>query len=102
MTFTEPIRSASDGVVRCIAMGTSDGLSRNLEVTDLGHPIEVPVGVKTLGRIMNVLGDPIDMKGDIGAEEKWSIHRAAPTYEERLRQEALDFTGTCNNQFIFF
>lgn len=81
------------GVVRCIAMGTSDGLSRNLEVTDLGHPIEVPVGVKTLGRIMNVLGDPIDMKGDIGAEEKWSIHRAAPTYEELSNSQELLETG---------
>ncbi len=50
------------GVVRCIAMGTSDGLSRGLEVVNLEHPIEVPVGKATLGRIMNVLGQPIDMK----------------------------------------
>ncbi|MCE1727262.1 F0F1 ATP synthase subunit beta, partial [Enterobacter hormaechei] len=62
------------GIVRCIAMGTSDGLRRHLDVTDLGHPIEVPVGKATLGRIMNVLGDPIDMKGEIGEEERWSIH----------------------------
>ncbi|MCE1741484.1 F0F1 ATP synthase subunit beta, partial [Enterobacter hormaechei] len=67
------------GVVRCIAMGTSDGLSRGLSVTDLGHPIEVPVGKATLGRIMNVLGEPIDMKGDIGEEERWAIHRPAPS-----------------------
>ncbi len=72
------------GVVRCIAMGTSDGLRRGLKVNNLDHPIEVPVGKATLGRIMNVLGQPIDMKGDIGEEERWAIHRAAPSYEERL------------------
>ncbi len=55
-----------DGVVRCIAMGTTDGLTRGKEVTDTGAPISVPVGTKTLGRIMNVLGDPIDEKGDGG------------------------------------
>jgi len=57
-----------DGVVRTIAMGTTDGLKRGLSVTGTGAPIQVPVGVKTLGRIMNVLGDPIDEKGDIGEE----------------------------------
>lgn len=81
------------GVVRCIAMGTSDGLSRGLEVKNTDHPIEVPVGVKTLGRIMNVLGDPIDMKGDIGEEERWSIHRAAPSYEDLANSTELLETG---------
>jgi len=71
------------GVVRCIAMGASDGLSRGLEVTDTGSPITVPVGTATLGRIMNVLGEPIDMCGDIGATEHYEIHRSAPTYEEQ-------------------
>ncbi len=81
------------GVVRCIAMGTSDGLSRGLEVVNLEHPIEVPVGKATLGRIMNVLGQPIDMKGDIGEEERWSIHRAAPSYEELANSTELLETG---------
>ncbi|MCE1754769.1 F0F1 ATP synthase subunit beta, partial [Enterobacter hormaechei] len=81
------------GVVRCIAMGTSDGLSRGLSVTDLGHPIEVPVGKATLGRIMNVLGEPIDMKGDIGEEERWAIHRPAPSYEELSNSQELLETG---------
>lgn len=81
------------GVVRCIAMGTSDGLSRGLEVVNLEHPIEVPVGKATLGRIMNVLGEPIDMKGDIGEEERWSIHRAAPSYEELANSTELLETG---------
>ncbi len=81
------------GVVRCIAMGTSDGLRRGLKVNNLDHPIEVPVGKATLGRIMNVLGQPIDMKGDIGEEERWAIHRAAPSYEELSSSQELLETG---------
>ncbi|GBU13036.1 F0F1 ATP synthase subunit beta [Ewingella americana] len=81
------------GVVRCIAMGTSDGLRRNLKVNNLEHPIEVPVGVATLGRIMNVLGEPIDMKGEIGEEERRAIHRPAPSYEELANSQELLETG---------
>ena len=81
------------GVVRTIAMGSSDGLKRGLETVDLKHPIEVPVGVATLGRIMNVLGEPIDMKGDIGEEERWAIHRAAPSYEDQSNSQELLETG---------
>ncbi|ASV34277.1 F0F1 ATP synthase subunit beta [Candidatus Williamhamiltonella defendens] len=81
------------GVVRCIAMGSSDGLQRGLTVTDLGHPIKVPVGKETLGRIMNVLGDPIDMKGPIGEQERWSIHRQPPSYEELANSQELLETG---------
>ncbi|ASX26181.1 F0F1 ATP synthase subunit beta [Candidatus Williamhamiltonella defendens] len=81
------------GVVRCIAMGSSDGLQRGLNVTDLGHPIKVPVGKETLGRIMNVLGDPIDMKGPIGEQERWSIHRQPPSYEELANSQELLETG---------
>ncbi|MFV2056338.1 MAG: F0F1 ATP synthase subunit beta [Thiohalomonadales bacterium] len=71
-----------DGIVRTIAMGTTDGLKRNLKVSSTGKPIHVPVGQKTLGRIMDVLGKPIDEKGEIGAEDSWAIHRAAPTFED--------------------
>ena len=71
-----------DGVVRAIAMGVTDGLKRDLAVTNTGEAIQVPVGQKTLGRIMDVLGNPIDEKGEIGQEEKWSIHRAAPKFDE--------------------
>lgn len=81
------------GVVRCIAMGTSDGLKRGLNAVDLAHPIKVPVGKSTLGRIMNVLGDPIDMKGDIGTEERWAIHRACPSYEDLSNSMELLETG---------
>ena len=81
------------GVVRCIALGTSDGLKRGLKVDNTGNPIQVPVGTKTLGRIMNVLGEPIDERGEIGAEESWSIHRAAPSYEEQSNSTELLETG---------
>ena len=82
-----------DGVVRSIAMGTSDGLSRGLEVTNTGGPISVPVGKETLGRIMNVLGEPIDDRGEIGEKEKWGIHRKAPSYEEQSASDDLLETG---------
>lgn len=71
------------GVVRCIAMGASEGLSRGLDVLDTGKAITVPVGTATLGRIMNVLGEPIDECGDIGADTHYEIHRSAPSYEEQ-------------------
>jgi len=71
-----------DGVVRTIAMGSSEGLKRGLAVNNTGAPISVPVGTKTLGRIMDVLGEPVDEAGPVGAEAMWSIHRKAPTYEE--------------------
>jgi F-type H+-transporting ATPase subunit beta len=82
-----------DGVVRCIAMGSSEGLRRGMEVSDTGKAITVPVGTKTLGRIMNVLGDPIDEKGDIGEEDRWEIHRKAPAYDEQSGAAELLETG---------
>jgi F-type H+-transporting ATPase subunit beta len=82
-----------DGVVRCIAMGSTDGVKRGLDVTNSGEAIQVPVGTKTLGRIMNVLGEPIDEKGPIGEEERWGIHRVAPTFEEQLASSEILETG---------
>ena len=82
-----------DGVVRAIAMGSSEGVSRGLAVENTGAPIAVPVGVETLGRIMDVLGNPIDEKGPIGEQERSSIHRAAPTYEELAASEEVLETG---------
>ncbi|MCS3457039.1 F0F1 ATP synthase subunit beta [Aeromonas rivuli] len=81
------------GVVRCITMGSSDGLRRGLEVVNTGKAIQVPVGTSTLGRIMNVLGEPIDEKGPIGEEERWSIHREAPSYEDQSNSNDLLETG---------
>ena len=82
-----------DGVVRTIALGSSDGLRRGMMVTNTNAPIMVPVGPKTLGRIMDVLGRPIDEVGPIGAEKTMSIHRKAPTYEELSPSTDLLETG---------
>jgi F-type H+-transporting ATPase subunit beta len=82
-----------DGVVRTIAMGSSEGLSRGLAVENSGAPIAVPVGVETLGRIMDVLGEPIDERGPIGEQARASIHRAAPAYEDLAASEELLETG---------
>ena len=82
-----------DGIVRTIAMGTTDGLKRGLDVKNTGAPISVPVGDKTLGRIMNVLGQPVDNAGPIKAENKMPIHRAAPTFSEQASEIELLETG---------
>lgn len=82
-----------DGVVRTIAMGSTEGIARGLEVINSGAPIQVPVGVKTLGRIMDVLGNPIDEKGPIGEESRASIHRKAPAYAEQANSNELLETG---------
>ncbi|WP_158152273.1 F0F1 ATP synthase subunit beta [Vibrio fluvialis] len=81
------------GIVRCIAMGSSDGLKRGIQCETTGGPITVPVGEKTLGRIMNVLGEPIDECGPIGEEQQYEIHRPAPSYEEQANSTALLETG---------
>ncbi|WP_133408509.1 F0F1 ATP synthase subunit beta [Parashewanella tropica] len=81
------------GVVRAIAMGSSDGLRRGIEVENSGSPIQVPVGAATLGRIMNVLGEPVDEAGDIGEEERYVIHRDAPSYEDQSNTTELLETG---------
>jgi F-type H+-transporting ATPase subunit beta len=82
-----------DGVVRAIAMGASEGVSRGLAVDNTGAPISVPVGTETLGRIMDVLGNPIDECGPIGEKERAAIHRKAPTYEELSASDELLETG---------
>ena len=82
-----------DGVVRTIAMGSTDGVKRGLDVTSTGAPISVPVGKETLGRIMNVLGDPIDEKGPIGEQARWAIHRKAPSFEDQAGGNELLETG---------
>jgi F-type H+-transporting ATPase subunit beta len=82
-----------DGVVRTIAMGSSEGLKRGMGVSNTGAPISVPVGEATLGRIMDVLGNPIDNAGDIGEKERLPIHRAAPSYEDQAATTELLETG---------
>jgi F-type H+-transporting ATPase subunit beta len=82
-----------DGIVRTIAMGASEGLRRGLEVSNSGQPITVPVGQQTLGRIMDVLGAPIDEKGDIGEEKRMPIHRSPPSYDEQATATEILETG---------
>ncbi|MEE8321832.1 MAG: F0F1 ATP synthase subunit beta [Gammaproteobacteria bacterium] len=92
-TTLEVQQQLGDGVVRTIALGSTDGLTRGLTVNNTGAPISVPVGEKTLGRIMNVLGQSIDELGDIGTDEKWSIHREAPKFTELSPATELLETG---------
>jgi F-type H+-transporting ATPase subunit beta len=82
-----------DGVVRTIALGSTDGLRRNLVANNTGAGIKVPVGTKTLGRIMDVLGNPIDEAGPIGEKERWEIHRPAPSYDDQAAANDLLETG---------
>ncbi len=82
-----------DGVVRAIAMGTTDGVKRSLEVVNTGAPIQVPVGQKTLGRIMDVLGKPVDGAGPIGHEKEMPIHRKPPAYDEQASSLEILETG---------
>jgi F-type H+/Na+-transporting ATPase subunit beta len=82
-----------DGVVRAIAMGVTDGLKRDAAVSNTGESIKVPVGQKTLGRIMDVLGNPIDEKGPIGEEDRMSIHRKAPSFDELAASNELLESG---------
>ncbi|WP_145283746.1 F0F1 ATP synthase subunit beta [Pirellulimonas nuda] len=81
------------GRVRCIALGSTDGLIRGEEVVDTGGPISVPVGTATLGRVFNVLGNPVDGRGPVEAEERWPIHREAPKLENLSTKTELFETG---------
>jgi F-type H+-transporting ATPase subunit beta len=82
-----------DGVVRTIALGTTDGLKRGMDTNNTGAPISVPVGKATLGRIMDVLGNPIDDVGPVNAEQKMPIHRKAPSYDEQAASVQILETG---------
>ncbi|MGE3919913.1 MAG: F0F1 ATP synthase subunit beta, partial [Gammaproteobacteria bacterium] len=82
-----------DGIVRTIAMGPTEGLPRKVEFTNTNEPITVPVGKETLGRIMDVLGNPIDEAGPIEAKQRLPIHRAAPSFQEQAATNELLETG---------
>jgi F-type H+-transporting ATPase subunit beta len=82
-----------DGIVRTIAMGASEGLRRGVEATNTGGPITVPVGENTLGRIMDVLGNPVDDAGDVQTDERWAIHRAPPEYADQASSVEILETG---------
>ena len=89
----ETQQQLGDGVVRTVAMGSTEGLKRGLEVNNTKAPISVPVGEATLGRIMNVLGDPIDMKGDVQTKERMPIHRKPPAYVDLADSNEILETG---------
>jgi F-type H+-transporting ATPase subunit beta len=82
-----------DGIVRTIAMGSTDGLRRGLVASSTGAPISVPVGTATLGRIMDVLGEPVDEKGPVESKERWPIHRVAPKFEDQAAATEILETG---------
>jgi F-type H+-transporting ATPase subunit beta len=89
----EVAQHIGDSSVRCIAMDSTDGLVRGAKVIDTGHPIMVPVGIGTLGRIMNVIGAPVDDRGEIKTKEFSSIYRQAPKFEEQSTERAILVTG---------
>jgi F-type H+-transporting ATPase subunit beta len=92
-TTLEVQQQLGDGIVRTIAMGSTEGLKRGLKAENTGKAISVPVGTKTLGRIMDVLGRPIDEAGEIGEDERWAIHRKAPSYADQAASADLLETG---------
>jgi F-type H+-transporting ATPase subunit beta len=89
----EVAQHLGDNVVRTIAMDGTDGLVRGMPVKDTGQPIAVPVGKKVLGRILNVVGKPVDEMGPVGAEQTWPIHREAPAFDEQVTEISIQETG---------
>ena len=89
----EVAQHIGDNVVRCIAMASTDGLKRNARVTDTGESISVPVGRETLGRIFNVLGDTVDNGEEVKGEERWTIHRQAPAFDQLSTSKEILETG---------
>ena len=89
----EVAQQVGDDVVRCIAMNSTDGLVRGAKALDTGGPISVPVGEECLGRVFNLLGDPVDNLPAPEAKERWSIHRQAPSYEEQMPATEILETG---------
>lgn len=89
----EVAQHLGDGVVRAIAMDTSEGLARGQEVVNTGDSITAPVGKEVLGRIINVVGDPVDGKGPVESKERWSIHREPPPFEDQSTQAEMLMTG---------
>ena len=89
----EVAQELGERTVRCVAMDSTDGLVRGQEVVDTGGPITVPVGPETLGRILNVIGEPIDEQGPVNTTKRYPIHRDAPTFEEQSTSAEILVTG---------
>jgi F-type H+-transporting ATPase subunit beta len=93
MLVLEVAQELGEGVVRCVAMDSTDGLVRGQPVVDTGQPIEIPVGPETLGRIMNVIGEPVDERGPIESKKKYAIHRPAPLFADQAVEAEILITG---------
>src|SRR5271166_1144079 len=91
--MTEVAQHIGEGRVRTIALQPTDGMVRGMKATSLGHPVTVPVGPQTLGRVMNVIGQPVDKMGPIDTAERWSIHRSAPEFDEQATELQMFETG---------
>ncbi|MGA7614936.1 MAG: F0F1 ATP synthase subunit beta [Thermoanaerobaculia bacterium] len=91
--IAEVAQHIGEGRVRCIAMKPTDGMVRGMKAIDLGEAITVPVGKETLGRILNVIGEPVDGLGPVNSDERWSIHREAPKFEDQATEIELFETG---------
>ena len=96
----EVAQHIGDDVARCIALSSTDGLSRGMEVIDTGEPIKISVGKEVLGRMFNVVGETIDEKGPIETEMKASIHRPAPKFEDQDTGRRLAFLRSINDEII--
>src|SRR5579884_3833831 len=90
---TEVQQDLGNNWVRCLAMTSTDGMPRGARAVDTGRPIAVPVGPATLGRLFNVLGEPLDSKGEVAASDRWPIHRSAPPFEEQVTEAQVLETG---------
>ena len=82
-----------EGLVKCVSMQPTDGVVRGMTAIDLGQPISVPVGEQTLGRVLNVLGEPVDGQGKVKAEKRYPIHRSAPNFEDQSTETEMLETG---------
>src|SRR5271155_3627182 len=91
--MTEVAQHIGEGRVRTIALQPTDGMVRGMKAVSLGHGVEVPVGNETLGRVMNVIGEPVDNMGPVNTKVKWPIHRAAPSFEEQATELQMFETG---------
>jgi len=90
---TEVAQHIGEGRVRTIALEPTEGLVRGMKAISTGHPVEVPVGRETLGRVLNVIGQPVDKMGPVEAKEKWPIHRPAPSFEDQSTEQEMFETG---------
>ena len=89
----EVAQHLGEGVVKCVSMQPTDGVVRGMKSVDTGQPISVPVGRETLGRVLNVLGEPVDQEGDVGAQKRYPIHRSAPSLEDQSTETEMFETG---------